>query len=127
MNSAESSIHAGSTSNLESSNAIYAEFWQAPPRFWKPRVRELEEDEMEAIMVSPATIEPSHSNSLQLTLFPTERRCLFILTYIPFSSQAHNTVTNTTLIFAQMELGRTTKPNLSLRMLANAAQFRPRP
>lgn len=63
MNSAESSIHAGSTSNLESSNAIYAEFWQAPPRFWKPRVRELEEDEMEAIMVSPATMEPSHSNT----------------------------------------------------------------
>lgn len=55
MNSAESSKPTGLTSSLESGTAIYAEFWQAPPRFWKPRVRELEEDEMEAIMVSPVT------------------------------------------------------------------------
>jgi len=26
-------------------------FWEAPPRFWNPRVRELEDSEMEAIMV----------------------------------------------------------------------------
>ncbi|KJA24484.1 hypothetical protein HYPSUDRAFT_38502 [Hypholoma sublateritium FD-334 SS-4] len=55
MNSAESSTHTGSTSSLESGTAIYTEFWQAPPRFWKPRVRELEEDEMEAIMSGGAS------------------------------------------------------------------------
>ncbi|KAJ7634192.1 hypothetical protein DFH06DRAFT_950865, partial [Mycena polygramma] len=26
-----------------------AEFWQAPERFWRPRVRELEESEIEAV------------------------------------------------------------------------------
>lgn len=29
----------------------YSHFWEAPSRYWKPRVRELEEWEMEAIMV----------------------------------------------------------------------------
>jgi len=33
------------------SNNVYSEFWEAPARFWKPRVRYIEEEEMNAIMV----------------------------------------------------------------------------
>jgi len=29
----------------------YHDFWEAPSRFWKPRVRRLEDQEMDAIMV----------------------------------------------------------------------------
>jgi len=58
MNSPESKTPTGSTSqptSPESATTIYTEFWQAPPRFWKPRVRELEEEEMEAIMSGGAS------------------------------------------------------------------------
>ncbi len=35
-----------------SSNAnVYSEFWEAPTRFWKPRVRQLTDAEVESIMV----------------------------------------------------------------------------
>lgn len=30
---------------------VFPEFWQAPERFWKPRVRELDENEIDAILV----------------------------------------------------------------------------
>ncbi|KDR83343.1 hypothetical protein GALMADRAFT_54485 [Galerina marginata CBS 339.88] len=35
--------------------AVYSQFWEAPPRFWKPKVRQLEEDEMNAIMSGGAS------------------------------------------------------------------------
>lgn len=33
------------------SSNIYREFWEAPTRFWQPRVRQLTDAEMESIMV----------------------------------------------------------------------------
>lgn len=30
----------------------YEEFWQAPPRLWNPRIRNISEEEMDAVLVS---------------------------------------------------------------------------
>jgi len=38
-----------------SSDTVFNDFWEAPPRFWKPKVRLLEEDEMNAIMSGGAS------------------------------------------------------------------------
>jgi len=46
MNSSASTQSASSKSV-----GVYNEFWEAPSRFWKPRIRHLEEAEMNAIMV----------------------------------------------------------------------------
>uniref|UniRef100_A0A8H7XX64 Uncharacterized protein n=1 Tax=Psilocybe cubensis TaxID=181762 RepID=A0A8H7XX64_PSICU len=37
------------------STNIYNDFWEAPSRFWKPRIRQIEEDEMNAIMSGGAS------------------------------------------------------------------------
>lgn len=37
---------------------MYEEFWQAPSRIWQPRVRQLSEEEMEAVVVSRNISEP---------------------------------------------------------------------
>jgi small subunit ribosomal protein YMR-31 len=34
---------------------VFNEFWEAPSRFWKPKGRQLEEDEMNAIMSGGAS------------------------------------------------------------------------
>ncbi|PPQ79571.1 hypothetical protein CVT25_003453 [Psilocybe cyanescens] len=47
--SSESTVSSSSSS--ESSTNIYNDFWEAPSRFWRPRIRKIEEDEMDAIMV----------------------------------------------------------------------------
>ncbi|KAF9003417.1 hypothetical protein BDQ17DRAFT_1425373 [Cyathus striatus] len=39
----------------EGTKAVYNDFWEAPSRFWRPRVRELEDTEMEAIMSGGAS------------------------------------------------------------------------
>lgn len=41
-----------SPSKSGSSGNVVSEFWEAPSRFWKPRIRELEDAEIEAITVS---------------------------------------------------------------------------
>ncbi|THH08032.1 hypothetical protein EW145_g2986 [Phellinidium pouzarii] len=35
---------------------VYQEFWQAPVRLWNPRVRELSEEEMEAVLSGGASL-----------------------------------------------------------------------
>ncbi|KAF8974572.1 hypothetical protein BDZ97DRAFT_1911744 [Flammula alnicola] len=59
MNSSVSSESAAKlssdSSSQQPSTGVYSEFWEAPPRFWKPRVRQLEEDEMDAIMSGGAS------------------------------------------------------------------------
>lgn len=54
MNSSGSSESASqkSSASKDSSVTVYNNFWEAPPQLWKPRVRELDEAEIEAIMVS---------------------------------------------------------------------------
>ena len=49
---ASSSLHSasGGTNNGGSKDA-FGEFWEAPARFWRPRIRELEDGEMDAISV----------------------------------------------------------------------------
>jgi hypothetical protein len=42
---------ASGASQSASKPGVYGEFWDMPSRFWRPRVRELEEAEMEAITV----------------------------------------------------------------------------
>jgi hypothetical protein len=34
------------------SKHVYCDYWEAPERFWKPRVRELEDTEIHAILVN---------------------------------------------------------------------------
>jgi hypothetical protein len=41
-----------SASSGPSKPGVYQEFWEMPSRFWRPRIRELEEAEMDAIVVS---------------------------------------------------------------------------
>ena len=70
-----SSSEAVVKASSEDSPNTYSDFWEAPPRFWKPRVREMSEAEMNAIMVRHFII--------QFILFPDlffpERRCLLLL------------------------------------------------
>ncbi|KAJ7180481.1 hypothetical protein C8R46DRAFT_853649, partial [Mycena filopes] len=33
-----------------SSDSVASEFWEAPERFWRPRIRQLEESEIDAIL-----------------------------------------------------------------------------
>ncbi|KAF4619161.1 hypothetical protein D9613_005588 [Agrocybe pediades] len=46
---------AKSSSKSEETGNIYNEFWEAPARFWKPRVRYIDEKEMDAIMSGGAS------------------------------------------------------------------------
>jgi hypothetical protein len=39
------------STELSSGSNVYREFWEAPSRFWQPKVRQLTEDEMDSIMV----------------------------------------------------------------------------
>ncbi|TFK43132.1 hypothetical protein BDQ12DRAFT_674456 [Crucibulum laeve] len=52
--SAESSS-SKSSSKSPSEAAVFQDFWEAPSRFWKPRVRELEDAEVDAIMSGGAS------------------------------------------------------------------------
>jgi small subunit ribosomal protein YMR-31 len=69
---ASASASASSGKGNTGGNAL-SEFWEAPERFWRPRVRELEESEIEAVLVrrtdSFECIAHSH----------TERRGIFTL------------------------------------------------
>ncbi|KAF7776402.1 hypothetical protein Agabi119p4_4795 [Agaricus bisporus var. burnettii] len=38
-----------------SASSPHSQFWEAPSRFWKPRVRQLEDAEMDAIMSGGAS------------------------------------------------------------------------
>ncbi|KAF8887595.1 hypothetical protein BD779DRAFT_1440831 [Infundibulicybe gibba] len=40
------------TAAPSSQKAAHHEYWEAPERFWNPKVREIEEQEIEAILVS---------------------------------------------------------------------------
>ncbi|KIM45802.1 hypothetical protein M413DRAFT_293664 [Hebeloma cylindrosporum] len=53
VNSSGSSQPA--SKSKQSSEGVYSEFWEAPPRFWNPRIRHLEEAEMNAIMSGGAS------------------------------------------------------------------------
>ena len=79
LNSSETGSDTSSdprSSSLDTS--VYSEFWEAPSRFWKPRVRQLEEDEMDAVMVSVNT----QGYYQELTENLLEWRGLLILIYI---------------------------------------------
>ncbi|KAF5389824.1 hypothetical protein D9757_003588 [Collybiopsis confluens] len=44
-------------SKTKSSNVnVFQEFWDAPERFWKPRVHELDESEIDAILSGGASL-----------------------------------------------------------------------
>jgi len=48
----QSSQPLGSTiHHRDTAGMVFRNFWEAPSHFWNPRVRELEDSEMEAIMV----------------------------------------------------------------------------
>ncbi|KAJ7115767.1 hypothetical protein C8R44DRAFT_628625 [Mycena epipterygia] len=47
-----SDVAAGpSTETRKGSPGVISEFWEAPERFWRPRIRELEESEIDAVLV----------------------------------------------------------------------------
>ncbi|KAL0949117.1 hypothetical protein HGRIS_009204 [Hohenbuehelia grisea] len=52
--SAQSSSPTNSATK-SSGKPVYAEFWEAPERFWRPRVRELPEWEIEAVLTGGAS------------------------------------------------------------------------
>ncbi|KAF7984836.1 hypothetical protein HWV62_10779 [Athelia sp. TMB] len=45
-----------SSKKSESGKEVFGEFWEAPSRFWRPKVRELEEAEMDAISSGGASL-----------------------------------------------------------------------
>lgn len=51
-----------STSSSSSAKQVYGEFWEAPSWVWKPRVRVLEEAEMDVITVSKVITVPWRSH-----------------------------------------------------------------
>ncbi|KAJ3826444.1 hypothetical protein F5878DRAFT_565611 [Lentinula raphanica] len=53
--SGPSASSSSSSSGSKSSNA-FQEFWEAPERFWKPKVHQLEEVEIDAILSGGATV-----------------------------------------------------------------------
>ncbi|KAF8803870.1 hypothetical protein BYT27DRAFT_7109315 [Phlegmacium glaucopus] len=59
VNKIISSNPQGSQTKTSTSSQInishYHDFWEAPSRFWKPRVRQLEDKEMDAIMSGGAS------------------------------------------------------------------------
>jgi len=44
------------TSQLSSTPGAYEEFWEAPSRYWNPRVRQLSEEEIDAVLSGGATL-----------------------------------------------------------------------
>ncbi|KAJ7355457.1 hypothetical protein DFH08DRAFT_852513 [Mycena albidolilacea] len=52
---ASASASASSGKGNTGGNAL-SEFWEAPERFWRPRVRELEESEIEAVLSGGASL-----------------------------------------------------------------------
>lgn len=50
------STSPSSSQKHASEQAVYQEFWQAPSRLWNPRIRELSDAEMEAVLVSRTVI-----------------------------------------------------------------------
>ncbi|KAF9265516.1 hypothetical protein L218DRAFT_812712, partial [Marasmius fiardii PR-910] len=48
--STSSKFQASSPSSSSSSSKVFKEFWEAPERLWKPKVRELEEWEIDAVL-----------------------------------------------------------------------------
>jgi hypothetical protein len=51
-----------SASSGHSKPGVYQEFWEMPSRFWRPRIRELEDAEMDAIVVSDLFTQPSRTS-----------------------------------------------------------------
>ncbi|KAK7467360.1 hypothetical protein VKT23_004417 [Stygiomarasmius scandens] len=47
---------SSSGSSPSGSKAVYKEFWEAPQHIWKPKVHELEEAEIEAILSGGASL-----------------------------------------------------------------------
>jgi len=46
----------GESNSSSSSKAVFQEFWDAPEKFWKPRVHQLEEVEIDAILSGGASM-----------------------------------------------------------------------
>ena len=77
-----------STSSKKSGSGkeAFGEFWEAPSRFWRPKVRELEEAEMDAISVSTFLVHVGTGSNHHI-----ERRCLVTLTQ--YLIESHNQTT----------------------------------
>jgi len=54
--SSSSSSSSPSSGKKSGSKEIFGEFWEAPARFWRPRIRELEEWEIDAISSGGASL-----------------------------------------------------------------------
>jgi len=77
MNSSGASPKTSSTKPSSSGNVnTFDQFWEAPSRFWQPRVRDMSEAEMDAIMVRQ--LPTSVVEKLTVLIF-TERRRVVIL------------------------------------------------
>lgn len=48
--------HQSKEAKSKSKPGVYENFWEAPSRVWKPRVREISKDEMDAIIVSGRSV-----------------------------------------------------------------------
>jgi len=48
---------SSSTEGKGKTGSVVGEFWQAPERFWRPRVRELEESEIDAVLSGGASLQ----------------------------------------------------------------------
>jgi small subunit ribosomal protein YMR-31 len=60
---AQSVVKKESTSRSKPRPGTYENFWEAPSRVWRPRVRQISEEEMDAVIVS------------EIHAFGVSRRC----------------------------------------------------
>lgn len=80
------SLSSTNSSNGKSSGKpIFNEFWEAPEYLWQPKIRNLEESEIDAVLVSIMALIPG----LIITVHHTERRC--VLAVRSKRWQGHNT------------------------------------
>jgi len=49
---------SNSSGSSEPSVTVFKEFWEAPEKFWKPRVHQLDEVEIDAILSGGASMKP---------------------------------------------------------------------
>ncbi|KAF8164922.1 hypothetical protein B0H34DRAFT_647798 [Crassisporium funariophilum] len=75
----------------QSNVSHYDDYWEAPSRFWRPRVRYIEEDEMDAIMVRYQLIPDTVLTDRKRFV---ERRCLQILIYLRCCNRLLNHTSN---------------------------------
>ncbi|KAJ7439857.1 hypothetical protein FB451DRAFT_1415512 [Mycena latifolia] len=52
-----SDVAAAPSGGKSKTGTVISEYWEAPERFWRPRIRELEESEIDAVLSGGASLQ----------------------------------------------------------------------